>query len=135
RGRQDRRVLVLPRDRDAVPAVRAAGPARPVAVRSRSRKRRRFLLAFVLVDVIATIVGRRRGYGFGTATIVRCRHGHLFTTISIPGVSLKSVRLGWWRIQRCPVGRHWTVVVPVRAADLPDDERRLATETRDVRIP
>jgi hypothetical protein len=101
----------------------------------RRRKRRRLLLALVLVDVIATVVGRRRGYGFGADTIVRCRRGHLFTTIWIPGVSLKSVRLGWWRIQRCPVGGHWTVVAPVRAVDLPEDERRLATETRDVRIP
>ena len=97
--------------------------------------RRRLLLALVLVDVVATIVGRLRGYGFGSNTIVRCRQGHLFTTIWVPGVSLKSVRLGWWRLQRCPVGGHWTVVTPVRAADLSRDEQRLAGEARDVRIP
>jgi hypothetical protein len=104
-------------------------------VPGRRRRRRRLLLALVLVDLVATLVARRRGYGLGGNTLVRCRQGHLFTTIWIPGVSLKSIRLGWWRIQRCPVGRHWTLVAPVRAVDLPEDERRLATETRDVRIP
>ena len=98
-------------------------------------RRRRLLLAFVLADVVATVVGRRRGYGFGTNTIVRCHRGHLFTTIWVPGVSFKSVRLGWWRLQRCPVGSHWTLVTPVRQADLTADEQRLAGEARDMRIP
>jgi hypothetical protein len=40
-----------------------------------------------------------------------------------PGASLKSVRLGWWRFQRFPVGRHWTLVTPVRDSDLTADER------------
>ena len=40
--------------------------------------------------------------------------GHLFTTIWIPGGSLKSLRFGWWRYQRCPVGHHWSVVTPVK---------------------
>ena len=102
---------------------------------ARRRKRRRLLFWFVVADVVATVIGRRRGYGFGGDTLVRCRQGHLFTTIWIPGVSLKSVRLGWWRIQRCPVGRHWTVVAPVRAADLGDEELSAAREHRDVRIP
>ena len=101
----------------------------------RRRRRRRLLFWLLVADLVATIVGRRRGYGFGRNTVVRCRQGHFFTTIWIPGVSLKSVRLGWWRIQRCPVGSHWTVVVPVREADLAEDERRAAHEHRDVRIP
>ena len=46
----------------------------------------------------------RAGYRFGTRTVVRCRQGHLFTTVWIPGASLKSLRLGWWRWQYCPVG-------------------------------
>ena len=62
------------------------------------------------------------------------RRGHLFTTIWIPG-ALKAVRLGWWRFQRCPVGGHWSLVAPVREADLTEDERRVARENRDVRIP
>jgi hypothetical protein len=67
--------------------------------------------------------------------VVRCRAGHLFTTIWIPGASLKSVRLGWWRFQRCPVGSHWSLVTPVRESDLTEAERRLAYEHKDSRIP
>jgi hypothetical protein len=104
-------------------------------VARRRTRRRGLLLALLVADLVATLIGRRRGYGFGGNTIVRCRHGHLFTTIWIPGVSLKSVRLGWWRIQRCPVGRHWTVVTPVRSADLTDAQTRVAAEARDARIP
>jgi len=66
---------------------------------------------------------------------VRCRDGHLFTTIWVPGVSFKAIRLGWTRLQRCPVGKHWTLVTPVRDSDLTDEERRMAEERRDVRIP
>ena len=102
---------------------------------SRRRKRRRLLVAVGLVYVVGTIVARRMGYGVGGNVVVRCRHGHLFTTIWIPGASLKSVRLGWWRIQRCPVGHHWSLVSPVRESDLTEDERRVAHEHRDARIP
>lgn len=90
----------------------------------------------VAVLVGGTIVARRRGYsGIGGNTVVRCRHGHLFTTIWVPGVSLKSVRLGWYRLQRCPVGHHWTLVTPVKDSDLTDEERQFAEENRDIRIP
>jgi hypothetical protein len=67
--------------------------------------------------------------------IVRCRAGHIFSTIWIPGASLKSVRLGWWRFQRCPVGRHWTLVTPVRDSELTEDERTAARRVRDMRMP
>ena len=102
---------------------------------ARRRKRRRLLLFVVAFYVVATAAARRLGYGVGGETIVRCRRGHLFTTLWIPGVSLKSIRLGWWRVQRCPVGPHWTVVAPVREADLTDEERQAAHELRDSRIP
>jgi hypothetical protein len=92
-------------------------------------------VAALLVNVAGTITARLLGYRVGGNTVVRCRRGHFFTTIWIPGVSLKSVRLGWWRIQRCPVGGHWSIVVPVREADLSKRERRTAQETRDIRIP
>jgi len=59
----------------------------------------------------------------------------MFTTIWVPGASLKSLRLVWWRFQRCPVGHHWSLVTPIREAELTDEERRLAHEHRDVRIP
>lgn len=80
--------------------------------------RRRVGIAVVLFFVVATVVARRRGYsGLGGRTLVRCRSGHLFRTIWVPGVSVKSIRLGWYPAQFCPVGRHWTLVSPVK-----DDE-------------
>ena len=81
------------------------------------------------------MIARRLGYTVGGNTVVRCRRGHLFTTLWIPGVSLKAVRLGWARFQRCPVGAHWTLVTPVREADLTDEERQSARSIHDVRIP
>jgi hypothetical protein len=76
-----------------------------------------------------------RSHRLGGNVVVRCRDGHLFTTIWIPVASVKSLRLGWWRVQRCPVGHHWTVVTPVKEADLSDDERRTASEHHDLRLP
>lgn len=96
--------------------------------------RRRFALAGVALAVEALAVRLRSGK-LGGSVVVRCRQGHLFTTTWIPGVSVKSLRLGWWRFQWCPAGRHWSVVVPVKAADLSDDERQRAAQTRDSRIP
>jgi hypothetical protein len=66
---------------------------------------------------------------------VRCRSGHLFTTIWIPGASFKSIRLGWWRLQRCPVGRHWSIVTPVNRSELAEAELRIAGANKDLRIP
>jgi hypothetical protein len=82
-----------------------------------------------------TLAARRLGYGFGTHTVVRCRRGHLFTTIWLPGVKLKALDLGIARIQRCPVGEHWSLVTPVREANLTRGERRFARAHRDVPIP
>jgi hypothetical protein len=98
-------------------------------------KRKRVLPVVVVALVAGTIVGRRRGYNFGGNVAVRCRQGHVFTTIWIPGASIKSLKLGWARMQYCPVGKHWTLVTPVRDSDLTDEERRSAAENRDVRIP
>jgi hypothetical protein len=78
---------------------------------------------------------RRLGYSVGGKTIVRCRRGHLSTTIWIPGGSLKAIRLGWGRYQRCPVGSHWSLVTPVRASDLTEEERAAACAVLDTRIP
>jgi hypothetical protein len=82
-----------------------------------------------------TLAGRAAGYRFGLNTPVRCRDGHLFTTIWIPGVNLKALDLVVARVQYCPVGRHWTVVRPVRDADLSARDRRRARARRDVRLP
>ncbi len=91
----------------------------------------------VLVVVVGVLVARagRRGYRLGSSTIVRCRQGHLFTTVWLPGGSFKAVRLGWFRIQRCPVGHHLAIVTPVREGDLTDEERRSAARYRDTWVP
>ncbi|HTO26728.1 MAG TPA: hypothetical protein VMJ49_12540 [Gaiellaceae bacterium] len=102
---------------------------------TRRRKRRIFLAFAAAVYAVGTVVARSLGYRIGPNTVVRCRRGHLFTTIWIPGVSVKSVRLGWWRIQRCPVGPHWSIVVPVRDASLSKKDLRRAHDTLDARIP
>jgi hypothetical protein len=85
--------------------------------------------------VLESVAMRFRGYRIGGNLVVRCRRGHLFTTIWLPGVSLKAVRFGWWRLQRCPVGHHWSIVTPVKESDLSDDEKQIAREHRDIRIP
>jgi hypothetical protein len=82
-----------------------------------------------------TVAARRFGYKLGGDVVVRCREGHLFTTIWIPLMSLKAVRLGWIRWQYCPVGEHWTLVTPVRDEDLTDRERWIAEHYHDVRLP
>jgi hypothetical protein len=77
--------------------------------------------------VVVNVVVRRRGYSIPGRTIVRCSKGHLFTTTWIEGGSLKAVRLGpLTRYQRCPVGRHWAIVHPVKDEDLSEEERRIA---------
>ena len=99
-------------------------------------KRRKGLVVAVAATVIETFFLRRRsGSVLGLRTIVRCRRGHLFTTTWIPGASVKSVRLGPWRIQRCPVGKHWSIVTPVQVSKLSDDERTQARSLRDTLLP
>ncbi|HSZ43049.1 MAG TPA: hypothetical protein VK817_24060 [Trebonia sp.] len=84
---------------------------------------------------IGTAVAVRRGYSFGRNVIVRCTAGHLFTTVWVPGASVKSLRLGLWRLQWCPVGKHVTLVHPVKDADLTETEREIASERHDVPVP
>jgi hypothetical protein len=93
------------------------------------------VVAVSLLGAETIVVARRRGYVIGANTVVRCRSGHLFTTLWIPGISLKAVRLCWWRFQRCPVGTHWSLVTPVKVSDLTEEEMELAAQSRDVRIP
>jgi len=101
-----------------------------------TQRRRRRGLALGAAFLLFETVGLRHKTGRVAGTVVvRCRAGHLFTTIWIPGASLKSVRLGWWRLQCCPVGRHWTLVTPVRESELTEDERAAARQVRDARIP
>jgi len=99
------------------------------------RTRGRSILLAIAVAAVWTAVARRLGYRFGANTIVRCRRGHLFTTIWIPGVKLKAIDLLVARFQWCPVGRHWILVTPVRDADLSARDRLAAASRHDVRIP
>jgi len=93
-------------------------------------------LGAVVFLIVATFVARKRGYGVGRENVVvRCLEGHLFTTIWIPGVSLKALRLGPFRLQRCPVGDHLTFVTPVRDSDIGDAERCFAERHHDSWIP
>jgi hypothetical protein len=93
-------------------------------------------LAFAVAAVAGgTVVARRMGYKVGGNTVVRCRDGHLFTTIWIPGVSVKSIRLGWKRFQRCPVGAHWSLVSLVKDSELTEEQRLTAEQCHDVRVP
>jgi hypothetical protein len=99
------------------------------------KKRLRPVVVVASVLSIGTVIARRLGYKVGGNTVVRCRQGHLFTTLWIPGVKLKAIDLGVARFQHCPVGHHWTLVFPVRDADLTDEERLFAAEHHDIRIP
>jgi hypothetical protein len=98
-------------------------------------KRRLIFVGVVVAYVAGTIIATRQGYSFGKDSVVRCRRGHLFTTVWIPGASVKSLRLGFWRIQWCPVGRHVDLVRPVKNADLTDAERSFALAHHDVLVP
>jgi hypothetical protein len=97
------------------------------------------VLAVVGVLVAWVIVVARRfdfsGYRVGPDVVVRCREGHLFTTTWIPLMSVKAIRLGWFRLQYCPVGNHLTFVVLVRDSDLTNEERRVAARYHDSGIP
>jgi hypothetical protein len=86
----------------------------------------------VLAEAVAMKV---RGYSVGGNLVVRCRRGHLFTTLWIPGASVKAVRLGWVRFQWCPVGRHWSLVSPVKEWELGTEETDLARSEHDLRLP
>jgi hypothetical protein len=67
--------------------------------------------------------------------IVRCRDEHLFTSIWIPLVSFKALRLGGSRYQRCPVGHHFAIVRRIDPDELTAAEREAAASVHDIRIP
>jgi len=118
-----------------MPCDDASISSQPDSATSRRRRRRVALAITVLAVAAEALLLRSRGYGMGGNVVVRCRRGHLFTTIWIPGGSLKAIRLGWVRIQRCPVGGHWGLVTPVRLSELTDEERGSAGQYHDLRIP
>ena len=92
------------------------------------------LLVVAISVAVANIVARRKGYPIPGKTTVRCSRGHLFTTTWVAGTSFLAVRLGLLtRYQRCPVGKHWAVVHPVKEEELTDEDRRIAAEARGKR--
>jgi hypothetical protein len=103
-----------------------------------SAKRKRRLAVFAVIAAVyaaGTAVAVRQGYAFGRDTVVRCRRGHLFSTVWIPGASVKSLRLGFWRVQWCPVGRHVDLVRPVKDSALSDTDREFALAHHDTFLP
>ena len=114
---------------------RFSSEQRPRAGRNDKPNRRRvaaIAIGAVVVEGATLWMATSR---IGGNVIVRCRDGHLFTTIWIPGGSLKALRLGRWRYQRCPVGNHWSLVTPVRESELTEEERELAHGRKDIRVP
>ncbi|KAF7555015.1 hypothetical protein G7Z17_g2479 [Cylindrodendrum hubeiense] len=67
--------------------------------------------------------------------IVRCSDGHLYTTVWVPMMSLKALRFGSRRVQRCPVGHHWTTVVRVESGELTYAELEKAMGIHDNQWP
>jgi hypothetical protein len=82
---------------------------------SMSGKRRRAIAIAAVSLVLEAAFLRVRTGKWAGEVVVRCRDGHEFTITWIPGVSFTSLRLGPWRVRRCPVGRHWSVVTPVKS--------------------
>jgi hypothetical protein len=95
-------------------------------------RRRLLWLGAMLVEALPLWL---RGYHVGGNVIVRCREDHLFTTIWVPGISFKSLRFIGWRLQRCPVGHHTSLVTLVRRSELTESQERDAEGIKDVRLP
>ena len=68
-------------------------------------------------------------------TIVRCSRGALYSTIWNPWGSLKAIRLGPVRIQRCPVHHRWEKTRRVDPGALTPRQLEQARSTIDTRIP
>ena len=100
----------------------------------RRRKRRALAIGAAVVTAEALMLHRRTGR-FAGRVVVRCRRGHTFTTLWIPGASIKALRLGFWRVQRCPVGHHWSIVTPLDEHALDDPELHAARSTHDLTVP
>jgi hypothetical protein len=87
------------------------------------------LVVALLSVLLLNVVMRRKGYSIPGKTVVRCSKGHLFTTTWIEGGSLRAVKLGpTRRYQHCPVGKHWSVIRPVKDEDLSDADRQLVAQ-------
>jgi hypothetical protein len=102
-----------------------------------SKRTRRLVMAGTIAAsyAIGTVVAVRRGYSFGRSVPVRCQRGHLFATVWIPGASVKSLRLGLWRAQWCPVGQHFALVRLVKYESLSEAQRTFVGGHHDLPVP
>jgi hypothetical protein len=96
----------------------------------------------VAVPIIAAVVLLKVGVAklrgrpaLGGEIVVRCSQGHLFMTNWSSLGSFTSIRLGSARFQHCPVGDHWSLVRPVKDADLTAEDRRIAEQNSGVLSP
>jgi len=85
--------------------------------------------------IAGTIAAKQMGYTFGRNVVVKCQAGHVFTTVWIPGASVKSLKLGFWRLQWCPVGKHVTLVHPLKDSELTGETRDFAAAHHDIPVP
>jgi hypothetical protein len=90
------------------------------------------VLVILAVLVVVSVASAK---SYGVERIARCRAGHLFTSTVIPGASIKAVRLGNVRFQRCPVGHHWSLVSWVDPSTLTPEELATARSRHDIRLP
>jgi len=67
--------------------------------------------------------------------IVQCSQGHYFSTIWMPFGSLKAIRLGDRRIQKCPLCHRFRSVVQVEPDQLTEEELTAAKNLKDSKIP
>ena len=93
------------------------------------------VIAALLAFGAGAVLARRKGYTKPGEVVARCRRGHLFTTDWAAPASRHRFDLGWARIQRCPVGGHWTIVFPVEETDLSPEDKKLASQQRDSTMP
>lgn len=89
------------------------------------------LIAAIAAFVAGAFLVRGKGRPRPGQVVARCRRGHLFMTRWGGGGFPERIDLGWARIQRCPVGDHWTLVVPVGESELTEEKKRLAKKYRD----
>jgi hypothetical protein len=93
------------------------------------------IIAALVAFAAGAVLAKRKGYLRPGEVVVRCRQGHVFTTVWAAKASRRQLDLGWARVQRCPVGGHWTVVVPVDDSHLAPEDKKLAAQHRDSAVP
>lgn len=68
-------------------------------------------------------------------SIVECSSGAYYSTIWVPLVSFKALRLGNTRVQPCPIHHKWEKTWLVAPDTLEPEVLAKARATRDSRIP